>query len=250
MPSTVVVTCPDGFTHTISDRAEPLAGVGAVPAHGAADARVIHRTETGRTVVMQRDALILPQRWLSGPLRDYCTDRKNLRLCSESFVFRWQRQSDAADDLFTKAQSLDNARDPPVLREAAVLRWLHQTYPELASSALPVPRVVADIEEGGAGFLLTESVPGRSYGDLTKTASEDLIASSPSFLSPDAANNAIASCVRANAAALRRLHDEVSIENCPFECGIASEIAAARARLRAGVLGNLRVVRSLRTRCS
>ena len=239
MPTTVVVTCPDGFTHTVPDRA---AVVGAVP---AADARVIHRTATLRTVVMQHDTLVLPQQWLSEHLRDYRSDRKNLHLCSESFVFRWQHQSGAAYELCTKAQSVDNLRDPPVSREAAVLRWLHQTHPELASSTLPVPRVVADTEEGGAGFLLTASVPGRSYGDLTKTASEDLIASSRSFLSQDAVNDAIASCVRANAAALRHLHDEVSIENCPFECGIASEIAAARDRLHAGVLGNLRVVRIL-----
>jgi hypothetical protein len=247
MPSTVVVRCADGFTHTIAPAA--ASGRRGVPPTSAI---VLHDTGQG-TVVTQHEALVVPERWLRGPLRGYHSDRRNLHLCSESFVFRWQRtgagdggralaaRGDLTDDLFLKAQSLDNVRDPPVSREADVLRYLHETHPDLAASGVPVPRVVSELTEAGAGYLLTEGLRGRSYGDLSKTAREDFLASTPA-LSQDAATDAIASCVRANALALRQLHDEISIEGCPFQCGIASEIAAARARLQAGALGNLRVV--------
>eukprot|EP01046_Picozoa_sp_COSAG06_P061073 COSAG06_NODE_13249_length_1278_cov_1.192536_1_plen_138_part_01 len=138
MPSTVVVRCADGFTHTVAPAA--ASGRSGVPPTSAV---VLHDTGHG-TVVTQRDALVVPERWLRGPLRGYHSDRRNLHLCSESFVFRWQRTGagvgsragDPTDDLFLKAQSLDNVRDPPVSREADVLRYLHETHPDLAASAV------------------------------------------------------------------------------------------------------------------
>ena len=234
MPTAITVRCADGFTHSASS----LDGRGrcSVP---PADARAVHAWRSGS--LSQTDAVIVPSELLGGALANYVSDRVNLHLCSDSFVFRWRPTAPAAGgERFTKAQALANRRDPPVSREAAVLRWLHDTHPELATTTVPAPKVVGEVTEGGAGFLLTEGLAGRSYGDLQSTAYQDLLASTGP-MSKQAEQDAISRVVRSNAVALRRLHDSVSIAGCPFIADIPSELAVARARLRAGVLGNLRV---------
>jgi aminoglycoside phosphotransferase len=224
--STITVRCTDGFTHTVdgsaaaaaSRRLEAIATGTSVP---SAASRLLHTTDS-RTTVTHQDAVTVPCELLGGVLAGYDSDRSNLRLCSDSFVHRWQCQSACgADDVYLKAQRLANARDPPVSREAAVMRWLHQTHPALAAETLPIPKVLAEVTEGGAGFLATAALSGISSHDL---------------VTRDAPHDAIAATVRSNAAALRRLHDGVDIAGCPFQCGVASEIAAGRARLRAKVL--------------
>eukprot|EP01043_Picozoa_sp_COSAG02_P053847 COSAG02_NODE_6006_length_3880_cov_2.898440_2_plen_317_part_00 len=176
--------------------------------------------------MIQHDGVVIPLELLEGVLTGYRSDRCNLRLCSDSFVYRWQIASPApADighpDIYVKAQRLANKRDPAVSREAAVMRWLHETHPSVAANTLPVPKVLVEVAEGGAGFVATEALSG--------TSSHTLVTRSSS-------RNAIVATVRSNARALRRLHDSVDTARCPFQCDIASEIAAARGRLCAQIL--------------
>ena len=228
--TTTVVRCSDGFTHTVesslaatsSRRIKALCSGTSVPT----GSRLLHTA--GNTSVTQHDAVVLPLELLEGVLAGYRSDRCNLRLCSDSYVYRWQSSSTPAPApgvsravIYVKAQRLANRRDPPVSREAAVMRWLHETHPSVATKVLPVPKVLAEVTEGGADFLASEALPGTSSHILVTRTSP---------------RNAIVAAVRSNAKALRQLHDSVDTADCPFQCGIASEIAAARERLRAQVL--------------
>ena len=229
--TTTVVRCSDGFTHTVESSVEATArrrikavcSGTSVPSSGS---RLLHTV--GNTSVTQHDAVVLPLELLEGVLAGYRSDRCNLRLCSDSYVYRWwpPATTTAAPavrraDIYVKAQRLANMRDPPVSREAAVMRWLHETHPTVATEMLPVPKVLAEVTEGGADFVATEALGG---------------ASSHTLVTRGSSRNAVAAAVRSNATALRQLHDSVDTAGCPFQCGIASEIAAARERLRARVL--------------
>ena len=230
--TTTVVRCSDGFTHTVESsvattarrRIKAVCSGTSVPSSGS---RLLHIV--GNTSVTQHDAVVLPLELLEGVLAGYRSDRCNLRLCSDSYVYRWwpaPATTPAAPavrraDIYVKAQRLANMRDPPVSREAAVMRWLHSTHPTVATEVLPVPKVLAEVTEGGADFVATEALGG---------------ASSHTLVTRGSSRNAVVAAVRSNATALRQLHDSVDTAGCPFQCGIASEIAAARERLRAQVL--------------
>jgi aminoglycoside 3'-phosphotransferase-2 len=92
--------------------------------------------------------------------------------------------------------------------EAARLRWL-------AESGLPCPAIVAFAENNDCRFLLMEALPGR---DLVSDAT----------LSPLAR-------VELLAIALAALH-RLNIGTCPFDHRLVTRIAAAGARMRAGLV--------------
>lgn len=227
--TTLVVRCTDGFTHTVHSspaatarrRLEAVAAGASVPLSGASP-RLLH--VVGATSISQQDPVVIPRELIDGVLAGYVSDWRNLRLCSDSFVYRWHASSSSQRtraDIYVKAQRLANARDPPVSREAGIMGWLHKTHQTLVTETLPVPKVLAEVTQGGAGFIATQALIGRSSHTLVKQ---------------DSPRDEIAATVRSNAAALRRLHDSVKIADCPYQCDVASEIAAARQRLRARAL--------------
>ena len=199
-----------------------MAAGASLPLSGASP-RLLH--SVGGTSISQQDAVVIPCELMDGVLAGYVTDWCNLRLCSDSFVYRWHASSSSSHrmgaDIYVKAQRLANARDPPVSREAEIMRWLHKTHQTLATETLPVPKVLAEVTQGGAGFIATQALIGSNSHTRVKQ---------------DSPRDEVAATVRSNAIALRRLHDSVKIADCPFQCDVASEIAAARQRLRARAL--------------
>ncbi|MBX9796319.1 APH(3') family aminoglycoside O-phosphotransferase [Sphingomonas sp.] len=110
--------------------------------------------------------------------------------------------------LYLKQGSGTVARD--IADEYARLRWLQ--------GRLPVARLVAFAEEGGTAWLLTEALAGQAaYAWLEAH--------------PERRAEAVAGLARF----LRRLH-ALPAETCPFNAALPLRLAAARARIDAGLV--------------
>ncbi|MBN8938631.1 MAG: APH(3')-II family aminoglycoside O-phosphotransferase [Rhizobiales bacterium] len=124
--------------------------------------------------------------------------------CSGAGVFRLEAEGRPA--LFAKVETIAPLAELP--GEIARLRWL-------GAQGIACPHVLADDHHAGSHWLLMSAVPGRD------------LASSPEL--PPERRVAIA------AEALRRLHG-LDAARCPFDHRLDLRLAAAQARLTAGLV--------------
>ena len=136
-------------------------------------------------------------------LGDYAWDRQTIGR-SNAGVFRLEAEGKPA--LFLKTEQAGPFAE--LADEAARLRWL-------GGQGIACPRTIAFETHAGRDWLLISAIPGH-----------DLV-SAPSA---DAANT-----IDIMAGALRALH-ALDIRSCPFDHGLDSRIAAARARMEAGAI--------------
>ncbi len=116
----------------------------------------------------------------------------------------WRLEAAGRPARFVKAEASGPFAE--LTGEAERLRWL-------SLRGVACPRVIDEVEEAGAVWVLMSAVPGRD------------LASSPD-LSPQAV-------VEIAASALRDLHGR-SAEDCPFDHRIEARMALAKARAEAG----------------
>jgi kanamycin kinase len=108
---------------------------------------------------------------------------------------------------FAKVASAGATRYPTLRAESERMVW--------AAPYLPVPKVVALEELGGATVLVTEALPGRD-------------ATHPAWRSD------LPALVRALGGGLRSFHDAVGEEWCPFRFDLAHALAHVEQRVRSG----------------
>ena len=122
-----------------------------------------------------------------------------------SVVFRLCRGG--ASELFVKVQP--SGEYPSLAAEAERTRW--------AVGHVPVPRVVERGLEGGVEWLVTTPLPGRD-------ATDPGLRAEPEHLT------------RLLARALRNLHEELPIEDCPFDFRTGIALEHVHRRLSAGLI--------------
>jgi aminoglycoside 3'-phosphotransferase-2 len=111
--------------------------------------------------------------------------------------------SDGEASLFLKVEPAGPFAELP--DEATRLRWL-------AGAGIACPNVIAQDVHDGQNWLLISAVPGRDLSAASITPQQ---------------------CTEILATALRLLH-AVDIRTCPFDHGLSSRMALARARMEAG----------------
>ncbi|MDH7796956.1 MULTISPECIES: APH(3')-II family aminoglycoside O-phosphotransferase [unclassified Beijerinckia] len=123
---------------------------------------------------------------------------------SSATVFRLQ--ADKRPSFFVKIEPADASGE--LLAEAARLRWL-------AASGIACPQVENTSSDGQRNWLLTRALPGRDLASSPHLAAEQIVTIA--------------------ADALRDLH-RLDPSPCPFDQRLDSRIAAAEARMRAGLV--------------
>jgi kanamycin kinase len=123
----------------------------------------------------------------------------------EGIVTTWRLRSADGDVRYLKVRAVEEA--PPLADEAVRLDW--------ARDHLRVPAVVDHGTHGDVGWLLLDGLPGRDA-----TAPE--LKRRPDRLVPVLARG------------LRRLHDELPVDACPFRLTVEGAIAAVRRRVAEG----------------
>ena len=126
-----------------------------------------------------------------------------------SVVYRLSRGD--VPELFVKLSR--EGHYPTLSGEAERMRW--------AGATVPVPGVVQQGSDGSTAWLVTAPRPGR---DATH---------------PDVVENP-AALTRVLARGLRRFHDALPVEDCPFDFRLDASLAHVRARLASGQIDQAR----------
>lgn len=123
----------------------------------------------------------------------------------------WRVERDGVVVAYLKRTAPDDEADPwagGATAEAGRLAWL--------SGRAPVAEVlVRHVDDAGAGWLLTAALPGSDATDLVHHGDPERL-------------------VAALARGLRRWHDELPVDACPFDTRLDVRLAGARQRIAAG----------------
>jgi aminoglycoside 3'-phosphotransferase II len=118
------------------------------------------------------------------------------------------RVSRAEGDRYLKVQAIDPL-DTSLVEEGARLQWL--------ADHVPVPDVVEVGTDGSTEWLLTTALAGTDATNPEHHVDVECL-------------------VRTLGAGLRRFHDEVPVDDCPFDGCTATALDRARARVEAGLV--------------